>query len=244
MPDNHVGISKVGCNCSRQHGDEFCFLHGKGNVKENLREMLPISKKKTEKSLASVGLSGYSVRRTNAIFVRCAIEELIKAQWWVTEETSKMVDVRTKYVFCWSRRSCMYNTYTENWQNYDIKKLIPTMALVNFIWRDQEEWPIERLWPETTSILTEAAKVKMREEIVAEAKVYKRLGPAGIKARAEPLAICDIFRKGGVVISEKSKQGKLPSAQKILKGIYGGNGARKKRLTGKILLGINFVMLK
>ena len=89
----------MGCNCSKQHEGEFCFLRGKGNVEENLGKMLPIRKKCTEKMLADAGLSGHSARRKNAIFVRCAIEELIEAQWWMAEETSKMVDVRTKYIF-------------------------------------------------------------------------------------------------------------------------------------------------
>ena len=79
------------------------------------------------------------------------------------------------------------------------------MAMVKFIWRDHEEWPTQRLWPETTSRLTEAAKVKMREEIVAGARVRKRLQVTGTKAQAEPLAICNIFLKRGS--SDREKEG-------------------------------------
>ena len=86
-----------------------------------------------------------------------------------------MAHTRIKDVFGWSKKGKMYNARTEGWYNHSIKNLIPVTALVNFIWRKVEEWPVERMWPPTSVILTNVAKVDLREKIVKEARSKERL---------------------------------------------------------------------
>ena len=232
LPENHIGVVKLRCNCSRRYGKEFCLFCGKEDVMGELKEMLPIKKKRVERLLKDAELTSYSVRRTAAMFVRCMIEELQEMNKSVHQETVNTVDTRIKYVFCWSRKSEMYNSYTEGWYNYNINNLIPMMALVNFIWRETETWPVERMWPPTSSILTNAAKVNLREKIVEEARSTGRLAIEDIKQEGDSVMQKIFQDTTGIKKKVRVKTRKLPSAQDIMEGKI-RKRRRKKRVKRK-----------
>ena len=237
LPEGHCGIIKVGCNCCKTYQDEFCLFCNKKIEWEEYKELLPIRVGAFKRELEKVGLSGHSIRRSCAIYVRTMIERLKGRSERVPEQIVEQIEARTKYAFCWSRGSGMYTTYAEGWYNYKLEDLVPNVTLVNFIWKEQNRWPLERMCPDKGAV-TMAQRVQIREEIVTEAKkkgwIEKRTERREV--RSDMMRIFE--NTTGIVGRNESVVNNLPRAEELLadlerapveKGEYQRMTKRKRR---------------